>query len=195
MKRLLILLFCFGAVAAAAHPHVRFQYALEPIVRDGMLTGLRIEWTMDEAASATALAALDPDGDGELDARLAARFAAGNAALLARRDYLLTLTHAGATLPFSIAQPLAVMRRGAHLVLSFAIGFAPLPPGAPLRARLFDESWYVAFSALATVADVRCAQHRIEERLPTQGWGEQTVAAVEIDCSRGTAVAQASAER
>ncbi|MCS7100975.1 MAG: DUF1007 family protein [Burkholderiaceae bacterium] len=189
--RLLAALLSLWLPAVLAHPHVIFDYALQPVLRDGTLAGLHIEWTMDEAASALALRSLAAEG-GALDAERAARFAAGNAALLARRNYLLTLVHAGRALPFDIARPLAVARREARLVLTFEIAFAPLPRGEPLRVRLFDETWYVAFAAAPPPA-ASCAQRPVEERLPTQGWGEQTVAAVEIDCSGGGAVAQTAA--
>ncbi|MCX7901138.1 MAG: DUF1007 family protein [Burkholderiaceae bacterium] len=187
---LLATLLAVWLPAALAHPHVIFHFALQPVLRDGTLAGLHIEWTMDEAASAIALRLLAPNG--ALDTERAARFAAGNAALLARRNYLLTLLHGGRALPFEIARPLAVTQREARLVLTFEIAFAPLPLGEALRVRLFDETWYVAFAAAPTPA-ASCTQRAVEERLPTQGWGNQTVAAIEITCSGGGAVAPVAA--
>ncbi len=174
---------------ARAHPHFHFAYQFEPVVQTDGLTGLRVVWWVDAAASAQIRQAADVNRDGQLDATELAAFARGNDRLMRMQRYFISALPAqpfGAAEPleFEVAAPLSAedhAERGIRL--SFELRFAaPLRDGA-VRMRMFDPTWNVALTPHAAVLpQPGCQALRQDATLATVGWGEQLVATLLIEC-------------
>ena len=83
-----ILVLCAGASAASAHPHVwadiRTSIMTNP---EGLITGIRMEWTFDEGYTTFALDGLDTNGDGTYGPDEIKPLTDENIANLAESDY------------------------------------------------------------------------------------------------------------
>ncbi len=90
LRRLFGVIFCVcaGASAASSHPHVwadiRTSIMTNP---EGLITGVRMEWTFDEGYTTFALDGLDTNGDGTYGPDEIKPLTDENIANLAESDY------------------------------------------------------------------------------------------------------------
>lgn len=156
--------------ALRAHPHVQAEYRVEPLLKGGALTGLRIVWRLDAVSSM--LARQSPSLD---------LYARQNQRLLAPQGYFLKITRGGDAVPFVLAAPLRARAVEDRVELSYEVTF-DAPDG--LDIQLFDETWFVALRPAQAVlaADSPCRASTSVTVLATQGWGRQSVPVVRLQC-------------
>lgn len=186
--RLSALLLCgllLTTTTASAHPHARFSYQLDPVMRDGAVIGLKVTWLLDPLSSMTAIRGIDLNRNGVADPEELDAFARQNDTLVARSGYFLTLSANDTPLPFTIRQGLRASLSERGLSLDFEVALAQ-PATDPVSVRLFDETWYVALSAddPPIPAGHACQGSAATQALSTQGWGAQPVPVVRLDCRR-----------
>lgn len=169
---------------AAAHPHARFTYQIEPQLRDDAIVGLTVRWQLDPLTSLFALRGLDFNRNGQADPDELAAFARQNDALVAAAGYFLRLGDAEQALAFTVTRGLSAQVQAQRIHLAFEVALAAPRPG-PLSVRLFDESWYVALTAddPPVPAGHACTGTVLTQPLATQGWGTQAVPVVQLTCS------------
>jgi ABC-type uncharacterized transport system substrate-binding protein len=203
---LIVAAACIAALAgpAAAHPHFRFSYQVEPLMQAQALVGLRVHWWVDAVASAQIRHAADLNRDGRLDADELAAFARGNDRLLRPQRYFIRVDDASddtsddvglalaaepPTIDLDVSQPLGAVDEGdAGIRLHFEMRFSGAAPAA-FGVRFFDPTWNVALAPhaallpVAASATTACrAEHRTQT-LATVGWGEQQVARLVFRCA------------
>lgn len=185
---------CALAGVAAAHPHVRFTYVVDPLLEGGRVAGLRVEWIMDPIASMLVLRSVDRNRDGIFEPDELAAFARGNQELLATNRYFVTLTRAGNDVEFELPPVLEARFVHQRVTLSFVVRLRePLPADStsPLSVKFFDRTWYVALHAHEPVLaeGTPCAALTRAAQLATDGWGDQPVPQTEITCAAQTVAA------
>jgi ABC-type uncharacterized transport system substrate-binding protein len=168
---------------ASAHPHARFTYQLEPVVRGDAIVALTVRWQLDPLTSLLALRGLDFNRNGQADPDELDAFARQNDALVAAAGYFLRLGDAEQALAFTVTRGLTAQVQAQRLQLAFEVALAT-PRVGSLAVRLFDESWYVALSAddPPVPAGHPCEGTVQAQPLATQGWGTQLVPVVQLSC-------------
>ena len=176
---LAVLLPCMGN----AHPHARFTYQLEPVLRGDAIVGLTVRWQLDPLTSLLALRGLDFNRNGQADPDELEAFARQNDALVAAAGYFLRLGDPEQALTFTVTRGLSAQVQAQRLQLAFEVALTTPRPG-PLVVRLFDESWYVALSAddPPVPPGHPCEGTVQTQPLVTQGWGTQPVPVVQLTC-------------
>ena len=169
--------------AAQAHPHARFTYQLEPVLRGDAIVGLTVRWQLDPLTSLLALRGLDFNRNGQADPDELEAFARQNDTLVAAAGYFLRLGDSEQALAFTVTRGLSAQVQAQRLQLAFEVALAAPRPG-PLIVRLFDESWYVALSADdPPVPPGNACEGTVQTQpLVTQGWGTQPVPVVQLTC-------------
>ena len=169
---------------AQAHPHARFSYQLDPVLRDGAVVGLTVRWMLDPLTSLLALRGIDANRNGIADPEELAAFARLNDQLVSTQGYFLSLGAGTDTRPgFRVSRGLSAEQSAQRIQLSFEVSLEQ-PHRGPLTVRLFDASWYVALSAddPPLPAGHACQGSAALETLETQGWGAQPVPVVRLTC-------------
>lgn len=185
LSALLLYGLLLAPTTAVAHPHARFSYQLDPVMRDGAVIGLKVTWLLDPLSSMTAIRGIDLNRNGVADPEELDAFARQNDALVARSGYFLTLSANDTPLSFTIRQGLRASLSDRGLSLDFEVALAQ-PAIDPVSVRLFDETWYVALSAddPPIPAGHACQGSAATQALSTQGWGAQPVPVVRLNCRR-----------
>lgn len=135
------------AAPAAAHPHVWVQ-AKARIVFDGQgrVTGVRHDWTFDEAYSAFLTQGLDANGDGKFDEAELAEIVKVNTESLSEFGYFTTLKVDGKAQNFAPPTEAKGAHDGKLMTLSFLL---PLEGGATSRRavnlEVVDKTFFVDF--------------------------------------------------
>ncbi len=132
---------------AQAHPHVwvvmRSQLVYAP---DGTLTGVKQEWTFDEAFSAFALQGMAKQKDGTYGDDVLKPLAEVNISSLKEYDYFVTAKSATARLRLKDPQDYYLTYKDDALTLHFTL---PLVRPAPARDQvsidIYDPTYFVAF--------------------------------------------------
>ncbi len=132
---------------AQAHPHVwvvmRSALVYAP---DGTLTGLKQEWTFDEAFSAFALQGLAKQADGSYGDDVLKPLAEVNISSLKEFDYFVTAKNAVSRLRLKDPVDYYLTHEGNALILHFTL---PLEKPAPARNQvsidIYDPTLFVAF--------------------------------------------------
>ena len=180
---------------AAAHPHLRFGYEVQPLVEGGQVQTLRVLWWVDELGSAQIREGVDLNRDGRLDEMELAAFARGNDFLLRPRGYLAEVVALAGGEPheplaMEIAEPLAATDAGAAgIVLRFTLRFRDPPPSGAFAVRFFDPTWMLALDARAPSADSTagstsaCTTTTERFTMQTIGWGVQEVQRLKFQCA------------
>jgi len=173
-----------AAPVLQAHPHARFSYQLDPVLRDGAVVGLTVRWMLDPLTSLLALRGIDANRNGVADPDELAAFARLNDQLVSAQRYFLSLGGGTETSPgFRETRGLSAEQSAQRIQLSFEVALEQ-PHRGPLTVRLFDASWYVALSAddPPLPAGHACQGSAALETLETQGWGAQPVPVVHLSC-------------
>ena len=169
--------FMFLSLSAAAHPHSFISLQTEAVAENGLLTGFKMRWTMDEITSADLLydAGNAKPGD-EIWKKLAAEVMAN----VLGQHYFTEVWHNGQKVKFKNRPTEYGMEREEHqAVLTFVLPLAQPQPlaGQTYSISTFDPTYYVDMSydqdrdaALAPGFSKQC---RISVHTPTPN--EQTL--------------------
>ena len=144
----LLMLAC--APAAFAHPHSFITLKTEIIEKDGLMTGLRMRWLMDEITSADLLY---DAGNARPGSEIWKKLAAEVMANVIGQHYFTEVWHDGKKVTFLPVPPdYGMSREGHQAVLTFTLPFAKPQPLAGQRFTFstFDPSYYVDMSYEAT---------------------------------------------
>lgn len=141
--RSLLLMAGLSSFTAQAHPHSFISLKTTPVIEQGQLTGLKMQWLMDELTSADLLY---DAGDAKPDSPVWKKLAAEVMANVLRQDYFTEVWQQGKKMKF-MAQPSEYrLERVEHqAMLSFVLPLsAPQPlQGASFQFSTFDPSFYV----------------------------------------------------
>ena len=138
--------FMFLSLSAAAHPHSFISLQTEAVAENGLLTGFKMRWTMDEITSADLLydAGNAKPGD-EIWKKLAAEVMAN----VLGQHYFTEVWHDGKKVKFKNRPTEYGMEREEHqAVLTFVLPLAEAQPlsGQKYTISTFDPTYYVDMS-------------------------------------------------
>ena len=126
-----------------AHPHSFISLKTTPVVEQDKLTGLKMQWLMDEITSADLLY---DAGDAAPDSPVWKKLAAEVMANVLGQHYFTEVWQQGRKVKFTALPPEYRLERVGHqAMLSFVLPFAkPQPlPGATLQFSTFDPTFFV----------------------------------------------------
>ncbi|MGE4373733.1 MAG: DUF1007 family protein [Xanthobacter sp.] len=137
---------------AAAHPHVWVVMRSELVYApDGTLTGIRQNWTFDEAFSAFALQGLAKQADGTYGDDVLKPLAELNISSLKEFDYFVTAKTATSKIPLKDPVDYYLTYGDDALTLHFTLPLArPLPARGMVSIDIYDPTYFVAFEFAQT---------------------------------------------
>lgn len=142
VRRLILMALSFLVMPglALAHPHVWADIRSSLMVNDeGLITGVRMEWTFDEAYSGFALEGLDTNGDGVYGPDEIAPLTKENIESLVESDYFSFLRQDGKLLPHGPVVDYVQTYESNKLTLAFVF---PLETPVDPRKGVFDYKVY-----------------------------------------------------
>ncbi|WP_299998256.1 DUF1007 family protein [uncultured Cedecea sp.] len=144
----LILLAGLGSFGISAHPHSFISLKTTPVIEQGQLTGLKMQWLMDELTSADLLY---DAGDAQPDSPVWKKLAAEVMANVLGQHYFTEVWRQGKKVKFTSQPPEYRLERVEHqAMLSFILPLAKPQPlqGASIQFSTFDPSFYVDMTYL-----------------------------------------------
>ena len=163
--------FMFLSLSAAAHPHSFISLQTEAVAENGLLTGFKMRWTMDEITSADLLY---DAGDAKLGDEIWKKLAAEVMANVLGQHYFTEVWHDGKKVKFKNRPTEYGMAREEHqAVLTFVLPLAEAQPlsGQKYTLSPFDQTYYVDMSydkdSDARLAQAISQQCRISVHTPT----------------------------
>ncbi|MGU3495072.1 DUF1007 family protein [Xanthobacteraceae bacterium A53D] len=141
-------LSCLGALPALAHPHVWVNMRTT-ILFDaaGNITGLKQDWTFDDAFSAFALQGFPKDASGNYAKEVLAPLAEVNVTSLKEYDYFVHAKTAKAKVAFKDPTDYSLTFANDTLTLHFILPLAkPLPAKGNLSFDVYDPTFFVSFA-------------------------------------------------
>lgn len=141
-------LCCVGASAAMAHPHVWADIRTGLMVdAQGMITGVRMEWTFDEGYSTFALDGLDANGDGTYGPEEIKPLTEENIASLAESNYFGFLRQNSKLLPHGKVTDYTQIYENNLLTLAFVLPLAtPVDPRkGSFDYKVYDPDFFISF--------------------------------------------------
>ncbi len=139
----LLLMAGLSAFTAQAHPHSFISLKTTPVIEQGQLTGLKMQWLMDELTSADLLY---DAGDAKPDSPVWKKLAAEVMANVLGQHYFTEVWQQGKKVKFTALPPEYRLERVEHQVmLSFVLPLEKSQPlqGASFQISTFDPSFYV----------------------------------------------------
>jgi len=139
----LMLMAGLSSFTAQAHPHSFITLKTTPVIEQGQLTGLKMQWLMDELTSADLLY---DAGDAQPDSPVWKTLAAEVMANVLGQHYFTEVWHQGKKVKFTADPPEYRLERVEHqAMLSFVLPLAKPQPlqGARFQFSTFDPSFYV----------------------------------------------------
>ena len=131
---------CACAGSAGAHPHVWADVRTSLMVDgQGLITGVRMEWTFDEGYSGFALEGLDINGDGTYEPDEIKPLTDENIANLAESDYFAMMRQNNKPLPHGKVTDYTQIYENNRLTLAFVF---PLETPVDPRKGVFDYKVY-----------------------------------------------------
>ncbi|MCG7394419.1 DUF1007 family protein [Microvirga sp. ACRRW] len=141
------------SLPAAAHPHVWITAKAEVVFADGKVTGIRHNWTFDEAYTAYVTQGLDKNSDGKLTSEELQELADENAAGLADFEYFTTLKVFGKAQAFDTPREARMVMDDKKVAMSFLLPLkAPTSVTGPMAIEIDDNSFFVYFSLVDKAA-------------------------------------------
>lgn len=132
-----------GSFTVSAHPHSFIDISARPVVENGKLTGLAMDWTMDELTSADLLYDAGEAAPGsEVWKKLAAEVMAN----VIGQHYFTEFWHGNKKVKFTAVPPrYSLARTGHRAVLSFVLPLAHPQElaGQHYRFSTFDPTYFV----------------------------------------------------
>jgi ABC-type uncharacterized transport system substrate-binding protein len=131
-----------------AHPHVWVTTKAEVVFApDGKVTGVRHNWTFDEAYTAYVTQGLDKNGDGKLTPEELQELADENAASLNEFNYFTVLKARGKPQTFDAPQDARMTMEKTQVSMSFLLPLkAPVAPTGAVSVEIEDPTFFVYFS-------------------------------------------------
>lgn len=139
----ILLVAGFTPLGVQAHPHSFISLKTTPLVQQGQLTGLKMQWLMDELTSADLLY---DAGEATSDSPVWETLAAEVMANVQRQHYFTEFWQQGKKVAFTTTSPEYRLERvGFQAMLTFVLPLAtPLPlQGAHIQFSTFDPTFYV----------------------------------------------------
>lgn len=139
----LILMVGLSTFGVSAHPHSFISLKTTPVIEQGQLTGLKMQWLMDEMTSADLLY---DAGDAEPDSPVWKKLAAEVMANVLGQHYFTEVWQQGKKVKFTADPPEYRLERVEHqAMLSFILPLAKPQPlkGKSIQFSTFDPSFYV----------------------------------------------------
>jgi ABC-type uncharacterized transport system substrate-binding protein len=139
---------CALATQALAHPHVwadiRTSVMVDP---QGLITGVRMEWTFDEGYSGFALEGLDTNGDGTYGPDEIKPLTDENIASLAESDYFGFMRQNNKLLPHGKVTDYTQIYESNRLTLAFVLPLVtPVDPRKGVfDYKVYDPDFFIAF--------------------------------------------------
>ncbi|MEP9376670.1 DUF1007 family protein [Aquabacter sp. CN5-332] len=141
----LVLLSAAGS--ALAHPHVWVTMKTQVIYApDGTVTGLKQDWTFDEAFTAFALQGLERNKDGSYPDSVLKPLAEVNVTSLKEYDYFVKGKTAKAAMVFKDPTDYSLTFENDALTLHFILPLVkPVPAKGTMTFDIYDPSYFVSF--------------------------------------------------
>jgi len=139
----LLLMAGLSSFTTHAHPHSFISLKTTPVIEQGQLTGLKMQWLMDELTSADLLY---DAGDAKPDSPVWKKLAAEVMANVLGQHYFTEVWQQGKKVKFTAQPPEYRLERVEHqAMLSFILPLAKPQPlqGASFQFSTFDPSFYV----------------------------------------------------
>lgn len=142
-------LFCWAAATpAAAHPHVWVQMRSDIVFNDqGLISGVNLIWTFDDAYAQLALEGLDKNGDGVFDPSELEPLTRENLDSLKDYNYFTYIRYAGKLQP--IAAPTNAGQTFSQNKLQLHFQVPLVTPVDPTKGefvlKVFDPEFYISF--------------------------------------------------
>lgn len=139
----LLLIAGLSSFTTQAHPHSFISLKTTPVIEQGQLTGLKMQWLMDELTSADLLY---DAGDAQPDSPVWKKLAAEVMANVLGQHYFTELWQQGKKVKFTALPPEYQLERVEHqAMLSFILPLAKPQSlqGASFQFSTFDPSFYV----------------------------------------------------
>lgn len=157
-------ILCFALLSAgfsmpaSAHPHVWISAKAQVVFApDGKVTGIRHQWTFDEAYTAYVTQGLDRDGDGTLTPEELQGLADENAGGLSEFDYFTTLKMHGKPQAFADPREARMSMDKNQVTMTFLL---PLKAAAPVTGTMaveIDDPTFFVYFSLADQSSVTLA--------------------------------------
>ncbi|WP_127091029.1 DUF1007 family protein [Aquabacter cavernae] len=148
--RLLLAFLAWGAAAgvAMAHPHVWVTMKTQVLYGpDGMVTGLKQDWTFDDAFTAFALQGLERNKDGSYPDSVLKPLAEVNVTSLKEYDYFVRAKTAKSQVKFKDPTDYSLTFENDALTLHFVLPLEkPVPAKGLMTFEIFDPTMFVSFS-------------------------------------------------
>lgn len=150
LRRFIIAVFVLGfsAALAQAHPHVWTEMRSSVMVNgEGLITGIRVEWTFDEAYATYALEGLDANGDGTYGPDEIKPLTDENIANLAESSYFGFMRVDGKIVPHGAVTDYAQTYNNNRLSLFFVLPLATAvdPRKGVFDYRIYDPDFFISF--------------------------------------------------
>lgn len=144
----LVAIFVLMVAPALAHPHVWITARAELMIgEDRAITGLRHEWTFDEAYTAYVTQGLDLNRDGKLTPEELAGLAKENTEGLQEFNYFTSLKHDGRRQSFAPPSEYGMSIRDGKVVLAFVLPLKkPATQTGLIVLEISDPTLFVYFS-------------------------------------------------
>jgi ABC-type uncharacterized transport system substrate-binding protein len=146
LKGVAMLVVGLSAASVQAHPHSFISIITTPVVEQGQLTGLKMQWTMDDITSADLLY---DAGDAKPDSPVWKKLAAEVMANVLGQHYFTEFWHNKEKVKFGNLPPQYGLSRSNHqAVLTFVLPLAHPQPlkGQTYRFSTFDPTYFVDMS-------------------------------------------------
>lgn len=137
-----------SASVATAHPHVWADMRSKVIVRtDGLISGVRVEWTFDKGYSATAAEGLDTNGDGVYSDAELGPLTELNLSSLKTYGYFIFMRMNGALQKFTDPIDPGQSYVNGELTLRFTLPLQhPVDPhGGTFTLKVYDPEFFIDF--------------------------------------------------
>ncbi|MDE1569816.1 DUF1007 family protein [Aquabacter sp. P-9] len=137
-----------SAGSALAHPHVWVTMQTQVMYGpDGMVTGLKQDWTFDEAFTAFALQGLERNKDGTYPDKVLKPLAEVNVTSLKEYGYFVKAKNATAKLAFKDPVDYHLTYENEALTLHFVLPLVkPVPAKGLMSFDIYDPTYFVSFS-------------------------------------------------
>jgi ABC-type uncharacterized transport system substrate-binding protein len=170
------------SMPAMAHPHVWVTMKSAVLFSDsGLIEGVRLSWTFDDAYAQLALDGLDLDGDGDYSAAELAPLTKENIASLGEYGYFTDMRSNDVLRPIGKARDEDQVWKEGKLTMSFTVPLAdPLDPRKEtFEVKIYDPEFFIAFDYAkdqpVSVAGAMPAPCRLEvAAVPTDAEIDQT---------------------
>ncbi|MBM3519595.1 MAG: DUF1007 family protein [Alphaproteobacteria bacterium] len=131
-----------------AHPHVWVTMTSSVLLsQEGLIEGVRLNWTFDDAYAELALEGLDVDGNGDYSAAELAPLTRDNIASLGDYGYFTFMRGNGAARPIGGAQDEDQVWKDGKLTMSFTVPLVePIDPRKEaFELKIYDPEFFIAF--------------------------------------------------